>query len=216
MTLAKEGLPIIIPVWSAIVALSAYAFISVSRSLQVVAGVLFLMGLFVLWFFRDPIRDVPDSPDLIVSPADGKVVEIVEEEEPNYIKGKAVRVSIFLSVFNVHVNRFPKSGTVHYYKYNPGKFLAAWEHKASLENEQTCVGFECENGVKMVVKQIAGLIARRIVCYADSGTAFSTGQRFGLIRFGSRTDIFVPVGTDLNIKVGDKVKGGSSVIGKLQ
>ncbi|MBT3366630.1 MAG: phosphatidylserine decarboxylase family protein [Nitrospina sp.] len=170
--------------------------------------------LFVTWFFRDPERSIPEDPKSIVSPGDGKVVEIVPEKDP-LLEESYTRISIFLNVFNVHVNRVPISGKIQATRYNPGKFLNAASHKASLDNEQSAILLN--NGhVTILVKQIAGLIARRIVCWAKEGDEYERGQRFGLIRFGSRVDIFVPEGTEIKVAVGDIVSGGSSIIGFLK
>ena len=170
--------------------------------------------LFVTWFFRDPERSIPEDPKSIVSPGDGKVVEIVPEKDP-LLEESYTRISIFLNVFNVHVNRVPISGKIQATRYNPGKFLNAASHKASLDNEQSAILLN--NGhVTILVKQIAGLIARRIVCWAKEGDEYERGQRFGLIRFGSRVDIFVPEGTEIKVAVGDIVSGGSSIIGYLK
>lgn len=173
-----------------------------------------IFTLFSAYFFRDPERVVPTGPGLIVSPADGKVIEIVEENNA-YMGGKARRISIFLNVFNVHINRMPCAGTVEHVQYFPGKFLAAWNEKASLDNEQTQIGINC-GGYKIFVKQIAGLIARRIVCRAQEGTAYQRGERFGLIKFGSRTDLFLPLEAEVHVQVGDKVAGASTVIAVLK
>lgn len=170
--------------------------------------------LFVTWFFRDPERTIPEDPNSIVSPGDGKVVEIVPEKDPLLEKGYT-RISIFLNVFDVHVNRIPISGKILATRYNPGKFLNAGSHKASLDNEQSAILLN-NSHVTILVKQIAGLIARRIVCWAKEGDEYQKGQRFGLIRFGSRVDIFVPEGTEINVVVGDMVSGGSSIIGYLK
>ena len=170
--------------------------------------------LFVTWFFRDPERSIPEDPKSIVSPGDGKVVEIVPEKDP-LLEESYTRISIFLNVFNVHVNRVPISGKIQATRYNPGKFLNAASHKASLDNEQSAILLN--NGhVTILVKQIAGLIARRIVCWAKEGDEYERGQRFGLIRFGSRVDIFVPEGTEIKVAVGYFVSGGSSIIGFLK
>ena len=170
--------------------------------------------LFVTWFFRDPERSVPEDPNAIVSPGDGKIVEIISEKDP-LLDEAYTRVSIFLNVFNVHVNRVPISGKIQATRYNPGKFFNAASHKASLDNEQSAILLN--NGhVTILVKQIAGLIARRIVCWAKEGDEYQRGQRFGLIRFGSRVDIFLPEGTDIKVAIGDIVNGGSSIIGYLK
>ena len=169
--------------------------------------------LFITWFFRDPERSIPDEPNVVVSPADGKVTEIVTEKEP--INGETCkRVTIFLSVFNVHVNRVPIGGTIEDIRYNPGKFLAAFNPKASMDNEQNIILIN--NGkTNVLVKQIAGLIARRIVCWPNKGDQYQPGQRYGLIRFGSRVDILLPENIKLSVVCGDIVSGGQSIIGYL-
>ena len=171
--------------------------------------------LFVTWFFRDPERVIPEDPNAIVSPGDGRIVEIVPEKDPLLEKDGYTRISVFLNVFNVHVNRVPIAGKIQAYRYNKGKFLNASSHKASMDNEQSAILLN--NGhVTILVKQIAGLIARRIVCWAKEGDEFQRGQRYGLIRFGSRMDVFVPEGTEIKVAIGDVVSGGSSIIGYLK
>ena len=180
-----------------------------------VAGLFGGLFLFVTWFFRDPERIIPKDPNAIVSPGDGKIVEIVPEKDPLLEQDGYTRISVFLNVFNVHVNRVPIAGKIQTFRYNKGRFLNAASHKASLENEQSAILLN--NGhVTILVKQIAGLIARRIVCWAKEGDEFQRGQRYGLIRFGSRMDVFVPEGTDIKVKIGDIVNGGSSIIGYLK
>ena len=179
-----------------------------------VTGLFVGLFLFVTWFFRDPERSIPEDPNAIVSPGDGKIVEIISEKD-TLLDEAYTRVSIFLNVFNVHVNRVPISGKIQATRYNPGKFFNAASHKASLDNEQSAILLN--NGhVTILVKQIAGLIARRIVCWAKEGDEYQRGQRFGLIRFGSRVDIFLPEGTDIKVAIGDIVNGGSSIIGYLE
>ena len=179
-----------------------------------VTGLFVGLFLFVTWFFRDPERSIPENPNAIVSPGDGKIVEIISEKDP-LLDEAYTRVSIFLNVFNVHVNRVPISGKIQATRYNPGKFFNAASHKASLDNEQSAILLN--NGhVTILVKQIAGLIARRIVCWAKEGDEYQRGQRFGLIRFGSRVDIFLPEGIDIKVAIGDIVNGGSSIIGYLK
>ena len=171
--------------------------------------------LFVTWFFRDPERVIPEDPNAIVSPGDGRIVEIVPEKDPLLEKDGYTRISVFLNVFNVHINRVPIAGKIQAYRYNKGKFLNASSHKASMDNEQSAILLN--NGhVTILVKQIAGLIARRIVCWAKEGDEFQRGQRYGLIRFGSRMDVFVPEGTEIKVAIGDIVSGGSSIIGYLK
>lgn len=179
----------------------------------IAAGLSTLALLFVVNFFRDPERQVPTQPGLIVSPADGKVVEIQEDTDP-LLTQPSIRISVFLNVFNVHVNRVPVPGRILAIRYNKGKFLNAASHKASLDNEQNALLIET-GPYNVLVKQIAGLIARRIVCWVQEGQTMETGERFGLIRFGSRTDIFLPADSKIDVKIGDHVKGGSSILGKL-
>jgi len=205
---ALEGWPFIIPLTLVTVLLFAFGW----RNTATVALVL---TLFVLYFFRDPERRVPEGDDVVVSPADGKVIVVKDVFEADYLKEKVTQISIFLSVFNVHVNRSPFSGTVETVKYNPGKFHVASVDKASLDNEQTAMVIG--NGKnRILVKQIAGLIARRIVCYAKPGDTIKTGERYGLIRFGSRVDLFLPKTADLKVKVGDRIKGARDIIGVLK
>ncbi len=205
---AAEGWPFIIPLAIATVLLFALGW----KSTGVAALVL---TLFVLFFFRDPERSVPQGRDIVVSPADGRVIVIKDIYEPDYLKQDVKQISIFLSVFNVHVNRAPYAGDVEIVKYNPGKFHVASVDKASLDNEQTAMVIA--NGKrKILVKQIAGLIARRIVCYARPGDAIKTGERYGLIRFGSRVDLFLPKETELRVKIGDRIKGARDIIGVLE
>ena len=204
--LAKDGFIFILPLLIITVLMFLISFYW--------ATAIFGLGfLFVTWFFRDPERRIPNEPNVIVSPADGKITEIVTENEP--INGKLCkRVTIFLSVFNVHVNRVPIEGTIEDIRYNPGKFLAAFNPKASMDNEQNLILIN--NGrTHIFVKQIAGLIARRIVCWPKKGDHYESGQRYGLIRFGSRVDILLPENTKLSITCGDKVSGGKSIIGYL-
>jgi phosphatidylserine decarboxylase len=204
--LAKEGFVFIIP-------LLVVAILMFLLSFYWVAFFLGLGFLFVTCFFRDPERHIPNEPNVIVSPADGKITEIITEKEP--INGELCkRVTIFLSVFNVHVNRVPIAGTIEEIRYNPGKFLAAFNPKASMDNEQNIILIN--NGKTHVfVKQIAGLIARRIVCWPKKGDYYELGQRYGLIRFGSRVDILLPETTKLSVTCGDRVSGGKSIIGYL-
>ncbi len=205
---ASEGWPFIIP----LAVITALLFLFGWKNTAAVALVL---SLFVLFFFRDPDRTVPEGKNVVVSPADGKVILIKDIYEPSYLKQEVKQISIFLSVFNVHVNRSPVGGTVETVNYNPGKFLAAWDDKASLDNEQTAMIIAAGNQ-KVLVKQIAGLIARRIVCYAKAGDPIRTGERYGLIRFGSRVDLFLPKNAEIRVKVGDRVKGARDIIGVLK
>lgn len=175
-----------------------------------------LLTFFCIWFFRDPRRTVPEGEGLLVSPADGKVVDVTRVEKGRFLNKPAIKVSIFLNVFNVHVNRVPTAGKVLDVSYNPGRFFAANVPKASLENEQNALLLETTSGKQIVCIQIAGLIARRIVCWVKKGGYLERGERFGLIRFGSRVDLYLPPETDIRISKGDKVKGGESILGVLK
>lgn len=183
-----------------------------------VGGAAFVVGVlavFVLFFFRDPTRVIPPNPAELVSPGDGLVHKIDKDWQDPETGEKRTRVSIFLSVFNVHINRYPVSGTVEKVEIRGGKFLAAFNHMASEENAQSVVLISSPYG-KIVVKQIVGLIARRIVCNAKAGVAVTKGDRYGLIRFGSRMDITMPSSATLKVAVGDKVAGGSSILAILE
>jgi phosphatidylserine decarboxylase len=176
----------------------------------VVAVILVALALFVFYFFRDPERVIPSEPGMVVSPADGRIVVITDE--PNNGKpGK--RVSIFLAIWNVHVNRSPEAGTITGMEYRPGKFLAAMVARASAENEQNVISLSTASG-EMMFKQIAGLIARRVVCWKKQGDVVARGERIGLVRFGSRVDLWVPRDAEIMVKLGDNVKGGSSVLAR--
>ncbi len=180
------------------------------------AGVFFaLLTAFCLCFFRDPRRVVPTGKDLLVSPGDGKVVDVSRVEEGRFLKTPAIKISIFLNVFDVHVNRAPVAGKVIGVFYNPGRFFAANVPKASLENEQNAVLMETASGVRIVCIQIAGLIARRIVCRTQAGMTLFRGERFGLIRFGSRVDVYLPLSADVRVTVGERVRGGETILGML-
>ena len=182
------------------------------RSLSVTLWALMVMSIF---FFRDPERKIPDKKGTIVSPADGKVINIDEVDEPTFIGGRAKRISIFLSVFNVHVNRIPVEGVVKFFKYQTGRFHVASLPKASYENEQSIVGLESQWG-KVIFKQIAGLIARRIVCDVREGSKVKRGERFGIIKFGSRMEVYLPLNAEIKVRLREKVKGGESILGEFQ
>jgi phosphatidylserine decarboxylase len=181
-----------------------------------VFGLIFaLVTVFVAFFFRDPERSFKPQPGLVVSPADGKIVLIDTLPNHDFVGSNTIQVSIFLSIIDVHVNRLPVDGMIEYVKYNPGKFLAAYEDKASEVNEQTEIGLITDAGQRLSIKQIAGIIARRVVCRVQTGDRAVAGERFGLIRFGSRTDVLLPADSRLAVKLGDRVKGGESPIGFL-
>ena len=170
-----------------------------------------ILAIWVVAFFRDPERRGERGERLILAPADGKVVAVVETEEPAFFGSRALRMSIFMNVFNCHVNRYPTNGTVRYRHYNPGKFGHAAAEKSSLDNEQSSVGLVTERG-KVLIRQIAGLVARRIITDHEVGTTVQQGQRMGMIRFGSRVDLFLPVGTRVLVKPGDNTLVGVTVV----
>jgi phosphatidylserine decarboxylase len=187
------------------------AFVLGSRAGIVVGIVLVCLALFVFYFFRDPERVIPADPGLIVSPGDGRVV--VVKDEP-YAGRPGKRISVFLAVWNVHVNRSPAAGAITRLEYRPGKFMAAWAETASLDNEQNVFTLASEHG-ELVFKQIAGWVARRVVSWKKQGEAVARGERVGLVRFGSRVDLWMPDNTEILVKVGDNVKGGSSVLARM-
>lgn len=206
---AKEGIPFIaVPV--SVMLLAGW------QGWIIVAAVAAVLTAFVAWFFRNPARVVPKAPHLVVAPGDGKVIAIEEEFEPRYLKDRALRVTIFLNVFNVHINRMPCDGKVEDVQYQPGMFLVASRPEATLRNEQNALMIRTVEGVKVLCVQVAGLIARRIVCWASAQDQAIRGERFGLIRFGSRMDTFLPIGTSLRVAVGDRVKGGETILGELR
>jgi phosphatidylserine decarboxylase len=208
MPVAAEGWPFILP----LAVITALLFALGWKQTGIVVLVL---TLFVLFFFRDPERTVPEGRGMVVSPADGRVIMIKDLFEPTYLKQDVKQISIFLSVFNVHVNRSPIEGTVELVRYNPGKFHVASVDKASLDNEQTAMVI-ADGRNRILVKQIAGLIARRIVCYAKAGDTIKRGDRYGLIRFGSRVDIFIPKNADIKVRLGDRIKGARDVIAVMK
>lgn len=208
--IVKEGVPFIIPPGAA-------AIIALFSGFVWVAVLLFLLTLFVVWFFRNPERNIPENPLLLMSPADGKVIRIEEISSDDQSDRSFLKISIFMNVFNVHVNRIPYSGRVVSIRYTPGKFLSANLDKASALNEKNAVLIRTDEGLEIMIVQIAGLIARRIVCWMKEGMKVKKGERFGLIRFGSRVEVFLPLGsTTLLVKTGDKVRAGETPIGELK
>lgn len=214
MNFAREGLLFI--AIAAVVAAGGFGFAISRRSwgLWLAAFVLLLLALWVAYFFRDPERTGERGTSLIVAPADGKLIMITDVDEPTFIGGRAVRLSIFMNVFNVHVNRYPVDGVVKYIHYNKGKFFNAAAEKSSLENEQMSVGVET-GMYRVLVRQIAGLIARRIVTYSKLGEKVKQGDRMGIIRFGSRVDVFLPIGSTVRAKLGDATTAGVTILGDL-
>ncbi len=214
MNFAREGYPFILLALALTAAAYAAALARRSWPLWLLAFVMTLLVLWVAWFFRDPERTGERGEHLVISPADGRVIDIQEVDEPAFLQGRAIRISVFMNVFNVHVNRYPVGGLVTYVHYNPGKFLNAAADKASLENEQSSIGVETGRH-RVLFRQIAGLVARRIVTYSRVGDTADQGARMGLIRFGSRVDVFVPVGSTVRVRLGDRPLAGTTVLAEL-
>lgn len=214
MRVAREGVPFIVIAW--VLALGALGLGAARHSAvwSLVAILLVVIAAWVVYFFRDPERTGERGENLVVSPADGLVVMITEVDEPSYITARALRLSIFMNVFDVHVNRYPVNGTVQFLQYNKGKFLHAAHEKASLDNEQMSVGIQSGTR-RILVRQIAGLVARRIVNYARAGDAAAQGERMGIIRFGSRVDVFIPPSSIVRVTVGERTVAGTTVLAEL-
>jgi|SRR5690606_5664732 len=217
MRLHKEGKIILIVFFLLFLGISAsiYTFVPSFYALILIVPIWILYG-FIIWFFRNPIRETTAQSLDVIAPVDGKVVIVEEVDEPEYLKGRCIQVSIFMSPLNVHVNRYPVSGKVVYTKYHPGKFLVAFHPKSSTLNERTTVVVETENGKDVLFRQIAGAVARRIVLYAKEEDQAKAGTEYGFIKFGSRLDIFLPLGTEILVKVGDKTLGGVQKIAELK
>lgn len=203
MRIAPEGWPFILGAWAIVLPLW---LVSPVWGLPWLA-----VAIWVVAFFRDPVRQGPRGDNVVIAPADGVVVSVKNLDEPEYVKDRTTRVSIFMNVFNVHVNRYPVSGTVEYRHYNKGSFGHAGTEKASLENEQSSIGLMTARG-RVLVRQIAGLVARRIITDHGVGTAVTQGERMGLIRFGSRVDVFVPATAKILVHEGDKAVAGQTVV----
>ncbi len=210
--MAKEDIPIILLIVLCSLIITVGAVLNGSVVLQVMALVGWLLVLFSIYFFRDPERKIPNENNIIVSPADGTVILIGPTHEDEFFKSGVQQISIFMSVFDVHVNRIPIDGRIAYFRYQTGKFLQAYKDDASYENEQTIILIENEN-IKVLFKQIAGILARRIVCHLRNGMNVNQGERFGMIKFGSRVDMILPKEVKLNIKLKQKVTAGKTIIG---
>ncbi|HBV97627.1 MAG: phosphatidylserine decarboxylase [Peptococcaceae bacterium BICA1-7] len=211
--MTRESFPIASPGWMYLFVLAAVTGVSYwfFKPASYFTGSLFL---FTAYFFRNPRRRIPSDGKAVLSPADGVVMTVSDVQEERYLNGPSTRVSIFLSVLNVHVNRTPVAGRVEYVSYIPGKFLPAFKSHASEINERNYIGID-SSGLKFLVCQVTGFIARRIVCYARSGDWLDRGQSFGMIKFGSCTEIYVPDGVKICVKPGDRVKGGETIIGRI-
>ena len=204
------------------IAPEGYPFIGISSAVTLlgwfvspwIAVLFFALTLFVIYFFRNPKRVIPTDSAVVLSPADGKIIELADMREERFLKAEARKISIFMSPMDPHVNRVPVTGTVEEVSYNKGKFLTAFHEKASLANEQNAVVMKNEQGEKVLFIQIAGWLARRIVCYLKPGMRMAQGDIFGLIRFGSRMDVYVPMGYAIRVKMGERVKAGETVLAK--
>ncbi|MCK4967286.1 phosphatidylserine decarboxylase family protein [bacterium] len=212
MSIAKEGFYIIGVFGAIAAAFLLISYLTGSTTVKIFAGVLCILFILVVFFFRDPERNVPLEENAVIAPADGKIILIEEVDDNEYLNNRAKIVSIFMSVFNVHINRVPITGTVEYLKYNKGKFLPAFTEASSLKNENYAVGISNGNQ-KVLFRQIAGLIARRIVNNLKLNQSVKAGQRFGMIKFGSRLDIIMPLSTQISVSLNQKVKGGETIIG---
>jgi len=209
LPIAIEGLPFIVPTVLA-------TLFSVWLQWPYVFIFLSVVTLFLIYFFRNPIRQTPSSDRVVLSPADGRVLRVSKCQERRFLRKEATKVSIFMSLFDVHINRSPISGIVEQKSYNPGKFHLANTDKSSVENEQNAIVIRGKDGLRVLFIQIAGFVARRIVCYPEKGEHLQRGQILGMIRFGSRLDIYLPEGVQAVVKPGERVRGGESILGKIQ
>lgn len=218
MRIHKEGFKII-PIAALLIGLLYWGlytllpFLVVQYILGIAAITFFVL---IVRFFRNPKVDTPEKEGIIYAPAEGKVVVIERVYEGEYHKDDRIQVSIFMSPLNVHVNRSPVKGKVDFFQYHPGKFLVAWHPKSSTENERTSIGYKAENGANILMRQIAGAVARRIAFYPQIGDPVAQGSSVGFIRFGSRVDLFLPLDTDIKVKIGDLTKGGETVVAELK
>jgi phosphatidylserine decarboxylase len=219
MTIHKEGRALLFGLLIALFAINAllaYFFPENILLQQIAIGVSIVLYIAVLQFFRNPNVVVLANEKQILAPADGRVVAIEETEEPEYLKERRMLISIFMSPINVHVNRLPVGGVVSFYRYHPGRYLVAWHPKSSTENERTTLAVRMANGIEILVRQIAGAVARRIRCYVKEGQPVNQGQEFGFIKFGSRVDVFIPTGAQVRVAVGDKTVAGKTVLAELR
>jgi phosphatidylserine decarboxylase len=213
MPIHKEGfrvLLIALVVFGAICALIWYFIGNVALYIALLLAAPFY--IFMLRFFRNPKRIATISNESVLSPCDGTIVVIEEVDEPEFLKERCIQVSIFMSVWNVHINWYPIMGEVVYHKYHPGKFLVAWEPKSSTLNERTSIAVKRPDGVQILFRQIAGYLARRVVCYARKGSKTEQGEEMGFIKFGSRVDLFLPLNSTIKVDIGQKVKGTQTTI----
>ncbi len=216
MKLHREGKATIIIAFLALVLFGGAAFFFLEKYHWIVTLPLFILFGLVLWFFRVPELNILEQVENVLAPVDGKVVMIKEVEENEILKTRCIQVSIFMSPLNVHICRYPVTGTVCYKKYHPGKYLMAWNEKSSTENERTTIAVDTLTNHKVAFRQIAGYVARRIVMYSKEGDQAKAGHELGFIKFGSRMDVFLPLDTEVLCKIGDITTGGIDVIAKLK
>ena len=215
MRVHKEGYAILLVSFFALLALNVLTFLFSHIAFYIVLSASVLLMIFLLRFFRVPNRTFRQDSNVVLAPADGKVVTIEEVYEDEFLKTKCIQVSVFMSVWNVHINWFPIKGLVKYYKYHPGEYLVAWHPKSSTHNERTTVVVERNDGVSILLRQIAGAVARRIICYAQEGVSVEQCSEMGFIRFGSRVDIFLPLDSKVEVKIGQKTTGNCTVIATI-
>ena len=211
--MAKEGLNLVAGTLVLSLILFFFSVLGHSSVLLFLGGAFLILSLFFVFFFRDPERKIPKGENLVLAPADGRIISLKNFSDDEFLKSSGTKVSIFLSVLDPHINRNPITGMIMNLKYNPGKFLPAFREKASLENEHTEVWME-NNQVKLVMKQIAGVLARRIICRFEKGDKILGGERFGMIKFGSRVDLFLPENVRIEVELNEKVKAGETIIGR--
>lgn len=217
MTIHKEGrtLLVVLAVVLAAINYAVFRWVEQSAITYTVLTASLIFYLLILQFFRLPACHTPEDPTAVYAPADGKVVVIEKTNESEYLNEDRIQVSIFMSPINVHVNRSPVKGKISYLKYHPGKYLVAWHPKSSTENERTTIAMETEKGIRILFRQIAGAMARRIKWYINEGDQLSQGEEFGFIKFGSRVDVFLPLDAKIEVAINDKTTAGKTVIARL-
>ena len=216
MAIHKEGTRILTVIFIILSAVCCCVWLCFGNiALYIIATLAMLFFLFTLCFFRSPNRPLKYRSEDILSPADGTVVAIEEVDETEYLKTRCIQISVFMSIWNVHINWHPVKGTVSYFHYHPGKYLVAWHPKSSSLNERTSIAVTRDDGITILFRQIAGLVARRVVCYTVEGASVEQGQQVGFIKFGSRVDIFVPVNSAVKVKLNQKVVGNQTVLAHL-
>lgn len=218
MTIHKAGYILLLKILIMLIILNlaSFYFINNTSIVYTILGITVVMYLLVVNFFRFPNRVIIQDDNTILAPADGKIVVIEETEEPEYFKDRRLQVSIFMNIFNVHINWFPVNGVIKYFKYHKGNFAAAYLPKSSTENERTTIVIECNNGKPVLMRQIAGAMAKRIVSYAPVGGQARQDQHAGFIKFGSRVDLFLPLDTQIEVKLGQKTTGSQTIIGTFK